>query len=165
MSLTQYLNPDGINRTAVSAATPLPITGEITVSTTGLATDAGQTTANGYLATIASAASDTTTPQPVYVRAAEYETVAASQTDQMMGPTGGVGDTIEGILVIPATTSPGAISIEDGSTNTTVFAGGASSVSNLVPFYIPLNNIASVSGGWEITTGANVSCIVFGNFT
>lgn len=101
----------------------------------------------------------------VYGQSSEYETVAASQTDQMMGPTGAIGDTIEGILVIPATTSPGAISIEDGSTNTTVFTGGATSVSNLIPFWIPLNNIASVSGGWEITTGASVSCIVFGNFT
>jgi hypothetical protein len=104
-------------------------------------------------------------PVIVTPSSAEYETVAASQTDQMMGVTGAIGDTIEGILVIPASTSPGAISIEDGSTNTTVFAGGASSVTSLIPFYIPLNNIATVSGGWEITTGANVSCIVFGTFS
>lgn len=101
----------------------------------------------------------------VRIASAEYEKVAASQTDQMMGPTGAVGDKIEGILVIPATTSPGEISIEDGATNTVVFTGGASSVTNLIPFFIPLMNIASVSGGWEITTGANVSCIVFGDFT
>jgi hypothetical protein len=105
------------------------------------------------------------TPFRVTGTSAEYETVAASQTDQMMGASGAVGDTITGILVIPATTSPGAVSIEDGSTNTPVFAGGASSVSNLTPFFIPLFDIASVSGGWEITTGANVSCIVFGNFS
>ena len=108
---------------------------------------------------------DPTLAVSVVQKSAEYETVAASQTDQMMGPTGAAGDTIEGILVIPATTSPGAISIEDGATNTTVFTGGASSVLTLHPFWIPLNNIATASGGWEITTGANVSCIVFGNFT
>lgn len=95
----------------------------------------------------------------------EYETVAASQTDQMLGPTGAVGDSLAGMLIIPATTSPGAVSIEDGSTNTTVFAGGSNSVSSLVPFYIPLMNIKTVSGGWEVTTGANVSVIAFGNFT
>ena len=83
----------------------------------------------------------------------------------MMGPTGAIGDKIEGILVIPAPTSPGEISIEDGATNTVVFTGGASSVTNLIPFFIPLLNIASVSGGWEVSTGANVSCIVFGDFT
>ena len=96
--------------------------------------------------------------------ALEYETVAASQTDQMLGATGAVGDYLEKLLVIPASTSPGAVSIEDGSTNTVVFTGGASSVSNLVPVTIDLG-IASVSGGWEITTGANVSVIAFGLFT
>ena len=103
----------------------------------------------------------------VAVASSEYETVAASQTDQMMGPTGAVGDRLDGLLVIPATTSPGAVSIEDGSTNTVVFAGGASSVPTLAPIYIPFGpgGIASVSGGWEITTGSNVSVMAFGNFT
>jgi hypothetical protein len=94
----------------------------------------------------------------------DYETVAASQTDQMLGATGAIGDYLAGLLVIPATTSPGAVSIEDGSTNITVFTGGADSVSNLVPFFIPLG-IKSVSGGWEITTGSSVSVIGVGDFT
>lgn len=94
----------------------------------------------------------------------EYETVAASQTDQMCGTTGAAGDLLAGVLVIPATTSPGAVSIEDGNTNIPVFTGGASSVTGLVPFFIPLG-IKSLAGGWEITTGANVSVIAVGNFT
>lgn len=94
----------------------------------------------------------------------EYETVAAGVTDQMLGGAGAVGDYLAGLLVIPATTSPGAVSIEDGATNIPVFTGGASSVSNLVPFFIPLG-IKSVSGGWEITTGSNVAVIAVGNFT
>lgn len=94
----------------------------------------------------------------------EYETVAASQTAQVMGGAGAVGDYIAGLLVIPATTSPGAIALLDGATSITVFTGGASSVSNLVPFFIPLG-MASVSGAWKITTGANVSVIAVGNFT
>lgn len=134
------------------------------------------TTANTHLDAIETAAEDTSAVDVnlqagtnviggVRIASAEYEKVAASQTDQMMGPTGAAGDKIEGILVIPATTSPGEISIEDGATNTVVFTGGASSVTNLIPFFIPLLNIASVNGGWEVTTGANVSCIVFGDFT
>lgn len=95
----------------------------------------------------------------------DYETVAASQTDQMMGATGAIGDRLDGVLIIPETTSPGAVSIEDGNTNTVIFAGGASSVASLVPFYVPLGGILSVSGGWEITTGANEHVIVFGQFT
>ncbi|MGE3712645.1 MAG: hypothetical protein AB7G35_23620 [Hyphomicrobiaceae bacterium] len=94
----------------------------------------------------------------------EYETVAASQTAQVLGATGAVGDYISGILVVPATTSPGAIVLLDNATSITVFAGGASSVSNLVPFFIPLG-MKSVSGAWKITTGADVSCIGIGNFT
>lgn len=96
--------------------------------------------------------------------AGEYETVAASQTAQTLGATGAAGDYIAGILVVPATTSPGNVLLLDNATSITVFAGGASSVSNLVPFFIPLGMI-SVSGAWKITTGSNVSCIGIGNFT
>lgn len=96
--------------------------------------------------------------------AGEYETVAASQTDQIMGATGGAGDYLTGVLIVPASTSPGAVSIKDGSgTAITIFAGGATSVSNLVPFFVPLGIIAGTN--WKITTGASVSAIGIGNFT
>jgi hypothetical protein len=98
------------------------------------------------------------------VCAGEYETVAASQTAQVLGATGATGDYISGILVIPATTSPGNVLLLDNATSITVFTGGASSVSNLVPFFIPLG-MFSVSGAFKITTGTNVSCIGIGNFT
>ncbi len=96
--------------------------------------------------------------------AGEYETVAASQTAQVLGATGGAGDYISGVLIIPATTSPGNVLLLDNATSITIFTGGASSVSNLVPFLVPLG-IKSVSGAWKLTTGANVSCIGMGNFT
>lgn len=96
--------------------------------------------------------------------ATEYETVAASQTGQALGATGATGDYIAGVLVIPATTSPGNVLLLDGATSITVFAGGANSVSTLIPFFIPLG-VNSVSGAWKLTTGANVSCIGVGNFT
>lgn len=96
---------------------------------------------------------------------AEYETVAASQTDQAMGATGATGDYLAGVLIVPATTSPGAVSIKDGSGSAiTIFTGGASSVSNLVPFMVPLG-IKSTGGAWKITTGTNVSAMGVGNFT
>jgi hypothetical protein len=111
-------------------------------------------------------------PMPMQLRsptgadllAGEYETVAASQTAQTLGPTGATGDYIAGILVIPATTSPGVVTLLDNATSIPLFVGGASSVSNLIPFYIPLG-MKSVSGAFKITTGANVSCIGIGNFT
>lgn len=93
----------------------------------------------------------------------DYETVAASSTDQAMG-TGAQGDYISHIIIIPASLTPGAVSIKDGAGgDITIFAGGASSVSNLVPFVVPLG-MRSTSGAWKITTGANVSAIGVGNF-
>lgn len=95
----------------------------------------------------------------------DYETVAASQTDQAMGATGGAGNFLSGLLVVPATTSPGAVSIKDGGGSAiTVFTGGASSVVSLVPFFVTVL-ARSASGAWKITTGANVSVIATGNFT
>lgn len=95
--------------------------------------------------------------------AGEYETVAASATDQVIGATGGAGDFLSGVLIVPATTSPGAVSIKDGAGSAiTIFTGGASSVSNLVPFFVPLGIKAATS--WKVTTGANVSAIAIGNF-
>lgn len=94
----------------------------------------------------------------------DYETVAAGQTDQTLGATGATGDYLAGVLIVPATTSPGAVSIKDGAGSAiTIFTGGASSVSNLVPFFVPLG-IISAAGAWKVTTGSNVSAIGVGNF-
>lgn len=94
-----------------------------------------------------------------------YETVAASQSDQVLGNAGAAGDILDALLIVPASTSPGAVTIKDGGGSAiTVFTGGASSVGSLVPFSVPLL-IKSVSGAWKVTTGSNVSVIASGNFT
>lgn len=94
-----------------------------------------------------------------------YETVAASATDQSLGATGATGDYISHIVVVPTTTSPGAVTIKDGTgAAITVFAGGASSLNNLAPFAVPLG-IRSKNGAWKVTTGATVSAIAVGNFS
>ena len=94
-----------------------------------------------------------------------YETVAASQTDQVLGTAGAAGDFLGGLLVVPATVSPGAVRIKDGAGSAiTVFTGGATSVSNLVSFFVPINAV-SVAGAWKVTTGANVSVFAVGKFS
>jgi hypothetical protein len=93
-----------------------------------------------------------------------YETVAASQTAQSLGATGATGDYLSHCVVTPGTTSPGVVTILDDATAIVSFAGGASSVSNLVPFAVPIGAI-SVSGAWKITTGANVTVVCVGRFT
>lgn len=93
-----------------------------------------------------------------------YETVAASQTAQVLGTAGATGDYLQGLLVVPATTSPGNVIILDNAVSITVFVGGASSVGTLVPFFIPIGAY-SVSGAWKVTTGASVSVVAVGRFT
>lgn len=94
--------------------------------------------------------------------AAKFQTVAASQTAAIIKDSAGeAGDFISRILVIPATTSPGAVTLIDGATSIVVFVGGT--VVDLKPFEIPLE-MASKKGPWKVTTGANVSVICIGRF-
>lgn len=105
------------------------------------------------------------TSHPLPVSGPNYETVAASQSDQAMGATGAAGDRLDGVLIVPATLSPGAVAIKDGGGSAiTIFAGGTNSVGSLVPFFVPLG-VLSGAGAWKITTGANVSVIAVGKFT
>ena len=51
-----------------------------------------------------------TTPLAIYQsKIKHYETVAASQTDQVLGATGAIGDYLYGLTIIPANASPGAV--------------------------------------------------------
>lgn len=96
-----------------------------------------------------------------------YNTVAASQTSQALtgGSGGALGDYLEGLLIVPATTSPGAVTVTDaGGPTFTIFAGGASSVPSLIPFPAIIDAV-SAHGAWEITTGSNVSVVATGKFT
>ena len=96
--------------------------------------------------------------------AAEYETVAASQTAQVLGATGAAGDRVRRLIIIPATVSPGAVALLDNSTSINILPGGSNSLTELKPIVVDLDMI-SVSGAWKITTGANVSVIAVGDFT
>lgn len=150
------------NSLAVTLASDGPLTVVSgTTSDAAVANGAGGTIA-GYLRSIKDAATDTTSASPVRLPG-KYATVAASATAQALG-TGAIGDYLSHVTIIPASTSPGAVTITDGTGSAiTIFAGGASSVSNLVPFGVPLG-LLSTSGGWKITTGASVSVIAEGKF-
>lgn len=101
-------------------------------------------------------------PLPVTL-GGDYETVAASQSDQALGATGAAGDILAGLLIVPATTAAGNISIKDGAgSSISVFATGT--LADLKPIWLPLG-IKSGAGAWSVTTGANVSVIAVGKFT
>lgn len=146
---------DGTNWVPWTTTTVIPISGTLTGITNAVAV-----TGTFYPATQPVSGTVSLTD----INSGEYETVAASQTAQVLGATGAIGDWISGLLVIPATTSPGNVLLLDGATSITVFTGGATSVSNLVPFLIPLG-MKAVGAGWSVTTGTNVSVIGIGNFT
>lgn len=94
-----------------------------------------------------------------------YETVAASQSDQVLGATGAVGDYLDTLVIVPANLNPGVVQIKDGAGSAvTVFAGGTGSVNELRPIVVRLGSTAT-GAGWKVTTGADVSVIATGKFT
>lgn len=98
------------------------------------------------------------------VHPTDYETVAAGQTDQSLGPNGNAGDILERLIIVPATTGAGTISIKDGSGSAiNVFVTGT--LSDLKPHVIQIGARSTGTGGWKVTTGANVSVIAIGRFT
>lgn len=89
-----------------------------------------------------------------------YETVAASQTAQVLGGSGAVGDYLHRIVVSVGTSLTSTVSVLDNST--TVLAIPASTPVGVYSLEI---NAASASGPWKITTGAGVTVLAVGFFT
>jgi hypothetical protein len=93
----------------------------------------------------------------------KYQTVAASQTAQIIGKAS--GDYLSHLIIVPATAAAGAVTLIDGSTSISIFAGGGTTaLGDLTPIAVPIRAY-SVNGPWKITTGANVSVIAVGNLT
>lgn len=95
----------------------------------------------------------------------KYEAVAASATAQVLGGVGAVGDYLGICTIYPATTTPGLVTVFDG-TNTAansiiLFPGGTTTV---LPISIPISAV-SVNGAWKVTTGVSVSVVCSGRFT
>jgi hypothetical protein len=92
----------------------------------------------------------------------DYDTVGASKNEEPIGPNGAKGDVIERLIIVPATTGAGNVSIKDGSgAAISVFATGT--LADLKPHVIYLG-MRSTVGAWKVSTGANVSVIAIGRF-
>jgi hypothetical protein len=117
---------------------------------------------NGNANGRAAAASSTPVVLSTEDRAGDYETVAASQTAQVLGSTGAAGDFIKRVVIIPATVAPGVVTLLDGATSIPLWVGGTVGA-DLKPFHLDLGMVAA--SAWKITTGANVSVIGVGKFT
>lgn len=84
----------------------------------------------------------------------DYEVVAASQTAQVLGATGAVGDFLHSIMIAEST---GTITVLDNAVSVLVIPAGAVGVWPI--------NLKSVSGAWKITTAASTGCTASGRFT
>ena len=91
----------------------------------------------------------------------DYETVAASQTDQVLGTTGAAGDLLHAVHCVWTAAPAAATSIKDGAgsaMNIFEIKGGAGSQTVIL-------DLVSADGGWKLTTSTNMTCIGIGRFS
>ncbi len=92
----------------------------------------------------------------------QYETVEAGQSLQMLGNAGAAGDYLHSLIVTVNTALTSGVTITDGAVNIALVpANVATGVGVIV---LPMN-IASLTSGWKVTTGAGVSVVAVGLFT
>lgn len=99
--------------------------------------------------------------QPVRIGGEGYETVAASQTAQILGgDTGAKGDFLSRIVVAVATAATSTVAVIDGAT--TILSIPANTP---IGVYTVELGIRAGTGPWKITTGAGASVLAIGQFS
>ena len=89
-----------------------------------------------------------------------YETVAVSQTAQVLGTNGAIGDYLHRIVVTVSTAATSTVSIIDGST--TVLAIPANTP---IGVYSLALNLSAAVGPWKVTPGAGAAVLAVGLFS
>jgi len=89
-----------------------------------------------------------------------YETVAASQTAQVLGVTGAKGDIVSNLIITVNALTTGTVSLLDGAISYPL-----TTATTPVGLYMLTLDAQSVSGAWKITTGAGATVFATGNFT
>jgi len=89
-----------------------------------------------------------------------YETVAVSQTAQVLGTNGAIGDYLHRIVVTVSTAASSTVNIIDGST--TVLAIPANTPIGVYSLALNLN---AATGPWKVTTGAGAAVLAVGLFS
>lgn len=90
-----------------------------------------------------------------------YETVAASQTDQVLGTAGAKGDYLERVVVTVATAATGTCSIKDGSGS----AIPLTAANTPIGVYVVTLQLKSAAGAWQVSTGAGATALAVGSFS
>ena len=92
----------------------------------------------------------------------EYETVAASQTGQVLGAIGAKGDYLHKLICVVSTAATSQVIMLDGATSITVLPNAVGQ--GIGTYTIPIE-LKSASGAWSVTTAAGVAVIATGSFT
>lgn len=92
----------------------------------------------------------------------QYETVAVSQTGQVLGGVGAKGDYIHRLIIQVITVATASVTIIDGATSIVILTGAAGLVAGVYSVEI---GMASASGAWSVTTGAGATVIGVGIFS
>ncbi len=93
-----------------------------------------------------------------------YESIAASQTDQVMGDASAAnnagGQKLHRIVVSVATAATSTCSVKDGGGSSIVITAANTPI-GVYPVEL---NMISQAGPWKVTTGAGVTAIAVGDF-
>jgi hypothetical protein len=105
------------------------------------------------LQTIATAAADVTTPQPVYAYGNTAQVVAVSAVDTAVG---NANDVLELIYIIPGDTAPaGSVVLKDGATTLMTWPAAMFTSVEVRPFYLN----ARATTGFTVSTPADVTVL------
>lgn len=91
-----------------------------------------------------------------------YEHVAASQTDQVLGGTGAVGDYLHRLICTVSTAATSRVQITDGSLVHTILPNN---VGGGIGVYVIDIESPSRTSAWKVTTAAGVEVLAVGIFT
>jgi uncharacterized spore protein YtfJ len=92
----------------------------------------------------------------------QYETVAASQTAQVLGGAGKAGDYLHRLIVTVNTAATSTVTLTDGVTAIPIVPALIGSGVGVLSIEL---NMASLTSGWKVTTGAGVTVVAVGQFS
>ena len=116
-----------------------------------------------YTASLAAGEDQQLNAQATIAAGSQYETVAASQTDQTLGAVGATGDYLDKLICVVTTAATAQTQIKDGpGTAITVLPN---SPGGGVGTYTIFLGLKSTAGAWKVTTGAGTAALACGKFT
>ena len=89
-----------------------------------------------------------------------YETVAVSQTAQVLGTAGATGDYIHRLIISVSTAATSTVALLDSTTSIPIMAA-----TTPIGVYIVDLAMDSKNGPWKVTTGAGATVIAVGKFS